>query len=573
MFLNNPQTKAPSQCLNKFHHDLLLNFSEESLFEGTDRTFSNVYVDLPVPINQPSKIYELKDEVVSLIEKKRKYLDFFENQRRQYKHDIKNIRKNKMKSCKFVNIPRQLLELYKKKDPDPYFHCDYNYYYTGGILEALEIDGKTYLTHVTNENTILLLDVQNTNNSLNIGFKTNSPIYNIYTLNNRHENDMVVREKHAVHLVGIDQDKVASSKWTFNGKFPIFDAKINDMQPCHIGLAEANGFLSVRDIESNKRIFHYKGIKDKQNYDNFQQFKFFDTNLICLMNNYKIKTLDYRTETLGCDFEPQVINCNSLCNIMIHNNTLLLASRHYIIKSDLRFLKNISTYSHTLSSPPCYMDICEMDGDFYLAVAGQQHNNKVLFTGNTPFSLPYEVPSVLKTFDETIIRNPTMILLSEELKNRLKLSLTGLKILNLDRNVAIFTCNSIGDVFKQNVCIETITNDHKDISEWLKNIEISNESITVNIVEDLSEVRSVLNRMPHKKQLKKGKTENKSVEFLSNFKSRYKKNNIKSDWTHQFLSIWLDSDESDEEMSNPFNHLPEVPVADKVEEWMQEHNL
>lgn len=575
MFLNG-ETKAPSQCLNKFHHDLLLNFSEESLFGGTDRTFSNIYVELPYPVVKPKdNINASKDIVISLLDEKNKFLELLQSKRRTYKYDLRHIVKKKIGENKFIYLPKHLLEFYQKKDPDKYFHGDYNYYYTDGVLASLEIEEKNFLLYPDANNDIFLLDAHSPSDIVNLGYKVDSPVHNICTTNNSIENPFVVREKYTCHILNLDDNKKCNFMYRNELKVPILDAKLNSNNVYHMGIVSANGNLNVNDIETNRTLLHYKALLDLQGEtcDNFQRFSFFNNNSICLMDRYNIKLLDYRTNSLENSFDPKVIKCNPLCNFKIIDNMLLLASRHYIMKTDLRYLQKATSYSHTLSSAPCYMDFVVKNEDIFLAVAGQHHDSKVLFTGNAPYSLPYKVPSLTKTLEETILWDPTMILHLKDFEHRLKYSIAGLKILNLNGDICIFTSNSLGEIYKQKISDKKIDNSEslQVLSNWLKIVEIPEPTLHLTLVEEMSGARFALNTAPIKANLEKYKKESKVAEFLAKYEPRYNKKNVSTTWARKFTSIWEDSDETDEE--DAIDDLPEIPVVDKVEGWILENEF
>lgn len=574
MFLNS-KNKAPNHCLNKFHHDMLLNFSEESLFEGTDRTFKNIYVELPYPIDKPKgSIKPSKDTVVSLLEDKKEYLDLLENKRKTYKCDLKNIAKKKLVDNEFIYLPKHLFEFYQKKDPDKYFQNNYNHYYTDGVLGTLEVGGNSFLIYPSYNNEIFLLNVYCSKEN-SIVFKTDTPVYNISITNNSDQYPFVVREKKCFNILFLDENEKGILKCKKEFPVPILDAKLKPNNVAHIGLVWANGNFNVNDIETNKTLLHYKALEDssEEKCDNFQQFSFHNSNLIYLMDNYKMKILDYRTKSLENTFDPKVIKCNSLCNFRILDNTLLLASRHYVMKADIRYLDKVESYSHTLVEPPCYMDIVSKNDDHFLALASQKHNSKVLFTGKAPYSLPYTVPSIKETLKETMLRDPTLILHLQDFEYRLKYSIAGLKILNLDGDIVIFTCNSLGEIFKQFVLEENLDNNEslEALSNWLRSVDIPAPDLHLTFVEEMSTARFALNTAPLRKNFERYKKESKVNNFLAKYETRYKEKNVTSTWTQKFISVWDDSDESDDE--DVIDDLPEIPVANKVEDWIKDHEF
>lgn len=574
MFLNGP-SKATS-CSLSIHHDLLLNFSEESLFEGTDRTYNNIQVQFPFPVVNPkASIEPPKDAVITLLEEKEYYLDLLEKKRKRYKYDLIHIEKKTVDNKKFISLPKHLLEFYQTKDPDVSFHCDYNYYYTNGILESLEIEGKYFLIYPDRNNELFLLNTEELEEPMHIEFRTDTPVHNIWTVQNSPNSLFIVREKFTLNIMNLDENKKAVVLYQHNYKNPLLDAKANPSNLSHVGIIWANGNVNVNDVLTSRPLLHYRSLEGKteETCDNFQQLNFFNNNSFCLMDRYKINIFDYRTKSRQSSFDPKLIDCNNLCNFKIVDNSILLASRHYIMKTDIRYLDKVSSYSHTLTMAPCYMDTALKDDDTYLAVASHHHDHKVIFTGRAPYSLPYKVPSLIDTLTETLLTDPTLILHNQDFENRFKVSLAGLKILNLGGDICLFTCNSFGEVFKQRVFEEHAENEEplQVFSEWLKKVELPEPTLHLTYVEELSNIRFSLNTLPDKQKLEKYKKNGKVDEFLDKYEHKYLTKNVTSSWARKFTSVWEDSDESDED--DKINGLPEVPVADKVGEWIDENEF
>ncbi|KAG5878609.1 hypothetical protein JTB14_013035 [Gonioctena quinquepunctata] len=565
MFLSG--SKGTANTVKRLHHDVLLNFSEKSLFEGTDRTCSQVYVEHPYPIQKP---FETSDDVVKdILKGKEEYSKLLEIKKKRYKFDEKDIEKKKFTGTEYIYLPKHLLEFYQKKDPDPRFNCDYNYYYTGGVLEHIEFDNIDYLIRCDVHNNLCMTNVINNDEIIKLDFSGETTIYSLKALKTEEGLFLVVREKQKVSILKFLNVTSVNSIWTKDFKTPVFDAKLNKVNAAHLGVVLFNKFV-VENVEKNVTICQLKNDFGTDS-DNFQQFQFISGNLVLLMDRYKVKIYDYLARTEETSFDPKLIDCNSLCTFSILENSLLLVTRHYLMKSDLRCLTEASYYSHSLGEAPCYMDYTSEGEDTYLCLSGQSVHSKVLFTGNSPYSLPFEVPSILDTLKECRLANPDLVL-EKYLDNRLNYSTTGLKVLNLEGEISIFSTNCLGEIFKQTVS-DSEPGKHRPVGvllDWVNTIEKPTPVLHVSLVEEMGKARFALNSNPQELYLKKFRKESKATEFLSKFGPRFKKKNVKGTLALDFLEVWEDDDEKDdEEMDN----LPEVPVHDKVHSWIQTHDF
>lgn len=555
--------KNAVNTVKDIRHDLLLNFSEDYLFEGTDRTDEQVYVELPHPIHEPFKITE-KDPVKQLLEEKEEYFKLVEVKRRRYNFDKKNIYKEKIAGSEYLYLPKHLLEFYKEKDPDSYFNCDYNFYYTGGFLEHIQISNEDYLIRPDAENKLCLSNLQLSSN-VTLKYDIPTRIFNIRAVKNDDRYLLLLRGKHNLNIAAVSNTEKLSDVWTHKHQVPIVDARLNHEQ---VGIVGANFKLSIRNIETGQTLISYKNESNFKS-DNFQQLQFLNTNTVVLSDRFQVKFIDCRTKTIEQVFNPELLECNALCNFEIRGNDFYLTSRHYLIKSDLRKLENVSCFSHSLSTPPCYMSFGTKSEDTFLCLAGQIPNNKILFSGKSVFGLPYKVPGIRSTLKECLLNSPSMFL-RDDLSDRLDFSVAGLKLLNLNSEIYIFWANSLGEIFQQKISdVEPDTETPiKTLTNWVNSLKKIKPLLHLTCVEEMSSARFSLHTNPIESNLTKYKKNNTGQKFMQKFGPIYSKKNVTSKLAQDFLALWDDGDDEAETET-----LPEVPVHDKVNSWIQTHDF
>nr|CAH7757135.1 unnamed protein product [Callosobruchus chinensis] len=549
----------------RLRHDLLPDFSDEPLFDGVEVPIS---VGLPYPIHAPLKITTDNDSVTELLEAKISYHKTLALRRQTSKQDNKRITFYEKDNKRYAYMAKRLLELYDQGDPDVYFDCDYNYYYTGGVLEHIVFNNRDHLICATPES-VNLVHLSN-NEYIDLNYKNTSAVCGINVVKTDNSTAFLcLRGKYNVSLAKLTDNYEIEKKWSEKYDKPIVDAKLIESDLLSLGVIQSNGIFSIRDIELNADIFMFEQQK-KHDSDLFQHFKVLDNNTCLLMNRYRLSILDWRHRNEVMHFEPNVRDCNMLCNFCVMNNNLLLGTRHYVLKTDLRYMKDVSHYAHSLILAPLYMDLITDSNNKYMCLSSHKFDDRVIFASG-PFSAPYDVPALSDTLKECIFDDPSLVL-KPFLNDRVSYSLTGMKLLNIDDETFIYTSNCMGELFRQK--IKKSADDASDAvancSQWFKAIENPPPFLHITDTVDMSEAVSTINDgIIIKENLEKFSTKSKMEEFLSEFGPVYSKKNIKSQVAQDFLSIWDtgEDEESDEALAE------EIPAIDKVASWIEMQNF
>ncbi|XP_057656673.1 uncharacterized protein LOC130894101 [Diorhabda carinulata] len=546
----------------RFRHELLPDFSEESLFQGTDRTYFKVHVEFPYPIHKPLETSE--DLVLKLLKNKEVYYNSFKRKQQRYNsYEKYKIEKLEYDGHEYMNLPRYLVELYNEKDPDPSFDCDYNYYYTGGNLEKFEFNNDYYLIRPGVDNNLYINKVSNDLKSIDdvikVNYKTKNSVFNINSSTTNDGLYFILREKFNITVLKCNDIDNFTLKYSQKHKHSILDAKLN--KNTKLGVIFSFGKFFIKDIEKCCIISSFSNDLVQQ-IDNFQQFKFLDDNNVILVDRSRVKLIDVRNNEETMCFEPKLLHCNTFCNFEVLDTKLLLTSRHYVLKTDIRQFKDVYHYTHLLEDVPCYMDYTTKDDDTYLVVSGQKHNSKVLFTGKSPYSVPFKIPCLKTTLTKTMLKRPSLCL-DTYLEPKLLYSVSGLKLVKINDEICIFTSNCMGEIFKQKVY--EIQPDNNDsimmMDEWLGMIEKPEPVLHLTNYEDVSDIRFSLNT---EKSTPENTKCSKQNEFLEKFKSKYNSVGVKSQLAKDFLDIWEESEEEE-----GFEELPQEETIFKVQSWIK----
>ncbi|XP_044255903.1 uncharacterized protein LOC123005907 [Tribolium madens] len=529
-------------------HYLNLNFSDDFLNENAP-TYS---IQLPYPIHKPLK--EVNSDII----------DEFHQNVNLYSHKLSTLQKdfryarNKVMNQTFTDshatITRGLLDFCNTEKPGIQFPCDYNPYYTSGFLEYVNLDNVEYLMRPDCDNNIRLTKLTKPwkNRKINVEIPFEDNITGISTSNDSN-NIFLLRHKSQINLLKVT-DLDGEIKQTRKFKKFLLDSQICKT---HFGVVRSDTKFRLYDIETNKKINVDDNIADSVIRCGFAN------ETIILLDQKKLKLFDKRSNDFET-FEPQFQACNFFCSAKVHRDALYVGSRHYLIRADLRFLKEFEFCTHLMKYGPCYMDLVEG----LLCLSSQKVEEKVMFSGNPISSLPFKIPSITETFNECRLKRD--ILLVHGVKERVTKSVGGVKIIHEDNDYFLYSVNTLGDIFKQKITNNSDCDKTKPVESfhyWVNKLPERPKPLHLTSVENASLARFVLNKDIGQERMKKyGRATKKTSRFLNHFNTVYNKKNL-SELAQNFLSVWDDEDE--EERPEVVSEVPEVAPIDKVANWIE----
>lgn len=389
----------------------------------------------------------------------------------------------------------------------------------------------------------------------------NTCLNDITGIASTHEQDHFFLLQHTkeVNLVRLSSSKSGELLWNKKFDRQLLCSRYNSSK---IGVIQSNLKPYLYDVESDTKL------KFPGKYSDVFFLDFLNDNEVALLSQKRLTIVDWRSDD-SRTFDAPLENCDFLCSLKIDEKSIFLGSRHYLIKSDTRFKKTMKSCAHMLKSSPCFMELLRTTDDRYIVLSSQNTEDKVLFYGEKRNSLPLFVPSVKDTLEKCYLKKD--ILLKPTLQMRLKNSTGGVKLVpkSDDNHVALYSCNSFGEIFKQTIGefqrqdIEAINALH----QWIKELPETEKKLHLTDAVNLSDARFVLNKKIDLQKLSrcsKSDSQNKQ-KFLSKFGPLYDDDQL-GDLARNFSSVWVDAEEVDRE---PVSLMPEVEPVDKVSKWIE----
>lgn len=530
-------------------HNLLVDFHPEPLFKGQDRSFSNLYCGLPHPLGKP---LDVPPEIGAALRGKQSVIPKGQSKKLLDSVDTVNIENS---TYKYMSM--NLLKLYHNFSME-----EHDGVQNGNLLDIVKLGENDYLIWPLFDGRVKLMNTTNSNDTFTLlkQFESRITLMKCYHING--DPYVLMRFLYSrVVLFKVVFLPDLSEIFDFNCD-GIVDASLHPQNCDHLAIATTDN-LKVQDITSHQVVFSL----DEENIIQCDLIK--DTQLLVLQK-FVVKLFNYSTGELLRTLDPQLIKCNQMYSYKLLNESLLLISQHYVVKTDFNTFESVKTYSHTLNYP-AFVDAVICDNECYLCIANSVDSDKVIFAGSVAFALPVKVPDLKTTLQEAFLKEPSLSL-KEHLDERLSFTTTGLKICQSVDKVFIYTVNSVGDIFRQVVSPKPIN--HKDsierICEWIENLCSTPSVLYVTHFAQMDKAFLFLKRSLTEKHAVKeeedAKVEPQTIKFLEKFKPVYSKTNITSTFGRAFLEIWESSDESDAE-GFPDEDEDEQPFYDKVSDW------
>lgn len=549
----------------RINHHLALDTCLDDIQVDSEQLF----FENPYPISKPQE--PLPNHFDNLMIEKRKFLREIEAYRKDFKRDKRKIPTRFNQKVQYAVLPRYLVNVctHKAKDPDVYFpdDRDYNWYYTGGVLDCVKVNDCEYVVTPDGEDNLVFTKFNShVDASVMECFNVRTgPIYALkssvissdsllFTLRQKYEVSVIL----ANFLNESKPDGCLLLKQ--ESDIPYCDATINS-DLSSLCTFRVDGQLEIRDISSGKQILRHHHQFDNSNLFSFGQINCIDTNTLVYSDRNELIITDNRlSENTRSRLKDSY--CNEICTFLCHSDLFIyVATKHNLIKYDLRKAQPIANYVHMLASEPYLISSVRMGSSDMICLANQ--NSKVLMQCTEEKGLlPLSLPSVNDTFDE--MQRKEKVHIYRHLEERLSSPTIGLKLRKLSENTMIvFSCNTAGDIYQQQISTNRInTNPRRKLSDWIDGLPQIETEFAVTGVADMSDVRFALSKSLNNKKLKRYARREEDV-----FKIDGELYEGESHFGSHLEQIWLTEGVLDEEV------FAEMDVSNKVSSWLgTQHN-
>ncbi|XP_071449883.1 uncharacterized protein TAF1C-like [Hetaerina americana] len=527
----------PNRYLTSLPHYTCLGpnlYSKEVIQEGDEvdsqllagEPFPFKYT-LPLPIlkmKKPQKMFLYgKDPGLEIVYQKARWKEVIQRelggflQHKRFK-DLPLIKKELRKKGRIKHIPSSVILLSKllEYDPDDQFDGFYNWYYYGGCLRHIDLQGNDFLLRAGGmkfdrmdavpikqcESIYLKADVPNITK---FDFGNKSPIHQIIA--DKECEYVGVRQSGQCTIVStmeisdilrfhtVNEFKSVSSKFT--------SIDFDDLNKGNYATMDTAGVVCLRNIDyershikqwtvpscSDDSVDKWCVVQYGQNRDS----------VICTNRQY-VRTYDTRAKNMNAmefcckDYPSMLDRCEELTCVVEGSQRsthplLYVSTHHKLFGMDLRFPRAfVQRWTHGMETAPSYACVAYVDGTggnepLEVIILRSQVTNELCAIANHPSSevSSYPIsnffPTSLPSYSDTLrFGHWNGILLDPLTQRRLSMSTVGMCCFSSTEGV--ITCmsqNSVGDVFQQHLIPKA--NEHnvisKNVIQHLKNWEKS----------------------------------------------------------------------------------------------------
>lgn len=517
----NLHVASNSRTANNVLDDILLNLQNE-----TTPFHSTCPIPIGPPVNVDDSIVRGVDPVSELVKDKKQFRATLDQVKKSKAikglklEDIEHLSKMAENEPGVIIHPdivtlAQICSL----DPDPFFSCDYNYYY-GGNSAVTELQGRMTVVHIEQDNPSKLrvvvpefkeetnFDVRHVNHSMKEG-----PIYQVDC-----STDMVLlRQKKSCGLFKFKSDEEECLQRIAVVTTPevFVSSTFNPFKPDEFATVSPNSAIEIHDIHSkSKRSVEIEGIKD-----NWGHVHYHDQNVLMFADRDSVCLCDLRdsgAESLQWEVKDKTEVCDEVFAAAKGKYLHYVCTKHFLLSLDVREGFH-QRWSHGLSNAPSLLNVVPNETHHDALLLGCQCSGGIAYVRNSHFGdftsdiflPPVRLPSPRETLHRARIKG---CLLSPIISSRFSLSLTGLTSFNHTGNVQVFSCNSVGDLFAQSIgpssqcdtSIEPLSVDLERLHHWesqcLEHYSNMKHDITATRFSSLEHIAEVLERTPEARE-------------------------------------------------------------------------
>ncbi|XP_037025066.1 uncharacterized protein LOC119066606 [Bradysia coprophila] len=428
----------------------------------------------PTPVVDGALADPKVDHCLELARRKKLFIRNVQSIKQCYQKNKSKI-EEEMKQIPKDNINTKMVKKFAETletDPDKYFNGTYDWYFTGGSMDIVDVDGQEFLVHsegnelqnlkisklTSNCDIIPTTTYDNNTRSLNKG----NTIYEIKSVVN--EPYFTVRQKHQLTIAHLRSDTLKRQK--IHSEIPLVTSAVDEAMK--LILVDAQQHLQLFNLIDGRPISKTKIFTDRMTIDNWSSVRFIDSNQFICASRKIVEVYDIRQSlepVMHHDLTSFLGYCEDLTCMEQSNNgcNTFIATTHKLHAFDIRHARNDIepklTWIHQLKTSPIFMDISKNEnvGEM-IVIAGIKSGDVKLFDtttvsdgGTISTHLPYCPVSIHDAYKYA--RSVGKFLDPNSLvQYQLRQSNTAVKLKPIKLNkFSLLTKNTSGDIFQQDI--------------------------------------------------------------------------------------------------------------------------
>ncbi|XP_076245686.1 TATA box-binding protein-associated factor RNA polymerase I subunit C-like isoform X2 [Calliopsis andreniformis] len=611
---SNLKEKLKSTFLKHYAHHLVPGYNLHSNFSVDDVDVENIveqyqdypyHCDLPRPFLPPARLPRMlneEDPALELLTTKNHIKDDVQRMKHYYeKHDKdlelvckKDVKWNHTGNSVTAKVPKYIADIAEiiDMDPDPHFEGVYNWYYTGGTLDYVQLNdmniflfpfmGDLVATPMVNVEEFLwrpqlqkAAKCELDGSLYELKHNVNTDTCMILGRYKNHCNFYMLSERdNKCNLTEIHRQL---------SKIPYVGADLSSTDTHHYCTINAGRSVTLWDITKMKYISSNTIMQTKVLDDSWGtvRFQVMDPNVILFVDRCCLHYLDVRAPfdkpALTLCPKSYLEKCENLSLDVEsrHNSCRYVATCHSILMCDNRFEKQCvqQKWTHQFQGPPLMGHAINRDSMEFVILSSQIAGESTIILNtwtssetSHSYHFPFTPPDVMKTLNESQMQG---MCLNPYLRNRFELCNIGSIIIKNEANeLFFFLQNSIGDVYYQCITYNTALDKYSPINcksycilkAWENAVSLQTDTIVPLTITDKSNMQHVYESFTNRKlRLKYSKHES---DFEPSWKQSLEKLNSYMDiLAPELLALW----EICEEVPVPLTAAPHQKVLNWLE--------
>ncbi|CAK9830885.1 hypothetical protein ANTRET_LOCUS7976 [Anthophora retusa] len=590
----NLKDKLKPTFLMQHPHYLAPGYNLHSNFSVDDSDLENIinqyqeypyHCDLPKPLLPPAKlprsVLNQEDPALELVILKNHMKSDIERLKRYYlKHEKelgliqkKDVKWSGTKGAMTAKVPKYVADLAQiiNKDPDPYFEGVYNWYYTGGSVDYIQLHninillfpfmGELVSAPLVNVEEYLWKPLLQKAAKC----KLDSSLYELK--HNINVDACMILGRHKKYcnfyiLSEHDNKCKLTEIHTQRSKVPYVTADLSPINVNQYCMVNVERYLTLWDITKMKPISSKTILQSTVVDDSWGSIKFESTapDLLLFVDRNCLHYLDVRVSleqpVLKLCPKSYLETCEQLCLDVASRNNFCryVGTSHSILMCDNRSPKQCvqQKWTHQFKGPPLMGRVIDREDKEFLVLSSQIAGESTIAINtwtssetSHSFYFPYSPPHIKETLSES---QKLGMSLNPDLRDRFELSNTGSFVIKNDaQDIFLFLQNSIGDIFYQCITHDTPLDKYSSINgksscllnAWEKAISVQTDTIVPLTMSDKSDMRHLFESFTNQKLRLKYNDRGSDDYFEPSWKQSLEKLNTYMDiLAPELLAVW-----------------------------------